>query len=195
MNATIFSVLFSDSAHTKQVIHKLRKGWDDVGGQMRKCVNVFLIRQKKALLHLTASAKFCSKFRCLVFLVLFFEYLLFFKLSGFMYVCILLVCLGLMYFTPFSSVCACMCAWGDFNPPPPLPLRYGIFERCRELVEAGFDVRQPDKENVTLLHWAAINNRIDLVKWVQSCLHMVVSGGSEEVRDLKCVKLEVALKY
>lgn len=44
--------------------------------------------------------------------------------------------------------------------------RYGIFERCRELVEAGFDVRQPDKENVTLLHWAAINNRIDLVKWV-----------------------------
>uniref|UniRef100_A0A8C7XJ90 Palmitoyltransferase n=1 Tax=Oryzias sinensis TaxID=183150 RepID=A0A8C7XJ90_9TELE len=43
--------------------------------------------------------------------------------------------------------------------------RYGIFERCRELVEAGFDVRQPDKENVTLLHWAAINNRIDLVKY------------------------------
>ncbi|MGH0144168.1 UNVERIFIED_CONTAM: hypothetical protein FKN15_006998 [Acipenser sinensis] len=43
--------------------------------------------------------------------------------------------------------------------------RYGIFERCRELVEAGYDVRQPDKENVTLLHWAAINNRIDLVKY------------------------------
>ncbi|KAK2832071.1 hypothetical protein Q7C36_015533 [Tachysurus vachellii] len=43
--------------------------------------------------------------------------------------------------------------------------QYGIFERCRELVEAGYDVRQPDKENVTLLHWAAINNRIDLVKF------------------------------
>uniref|UniRef100_A0A4W2F7Y5 Palmitoyltransferase n=1 Tax=Bos indicus x Bos taurus TaxID=30522 RepID=A0A4W2F7Y5_BOBOX len=43
--------------------------------------------------------------------------------------------------------------------------RYGIYERCRELVEAGYDVRQPDKENVTLLHWAAINNRIDLVKY------------------------------
>lgn len=42
--------------------------------------------------------------------------------------------------------------------------RYGIYERCRELVEAGYDVRQPDKENVTLLHWAAINNRLDLVK-------------------------------
>uniref|UniRef100_A0A671YQH3 Palmitoyltransferase n=1 Tax=Sparus aurata TaxID=8175 RepID=A0A671YQH3_SPAAU len=55
-----------------------------------------------------------------------------------------------------------------FNPSPvslSLSLRYGIFERCRELVEAGFDVRQPDKENVTLLHWAAINNRIDLVKY------------------------------
>ncbi|CAM5084686.1 unnamed protein product [Natator depressus] len=43
--------------------------------------------------------------------------------------------------------------------------QYGIYERCRELVEAGYDVRQPDKENVTLLHWAAINNRIDLVKF------------------------------
>ncbi|KAL4659567.1 palmitoyltransferase ZDHHC17-like [Arapaima gigas] len=43
--------------------------------------------------------------------------------------------------------------------------QYGIFERCRELVEAGYDVRQPDKENVTLLHWAAINNRLDLVKY------------------------------
>ncbi|EMP28141.1 Palmitoyltransferase ZDHHC13 [Chelonia mydas] len=43
--------------------------------------------------------------------------------------------------------------------------RYGILERCKELVEAGYDVRQPDKENVTLLHWAAINNRLDLVKF------------------------------
>ncbi|KAJ6651606.1 hypothetical protein lerEdw1_020807, partial [Lerista edwardsae] len=43
--------------------------------------------------------------------------------------------------------------------------RYGIYERCQKLVEAGYDVRQPDKENVTLLHWAAINNRLDLVKY------------------------------
>ncbi|KAJ8405320.1 hypothetical protein AAFF_G00323110 [Aldrovandia affinis] len=43
--------------------------------------------------------------------------------------------------------------------------QYGIVERCRELVEAGYDVRQPDKENVTLLHWAAINNRVELVKY------------------------------
>ncbi|XP_006111543.1 palmitoyltransferase ZDHHC13 isoform X3 [Pelodiscus sinensis] len=43
--------------------------------------------------------------------------------------------------------------------------QYGILDRCKELVEAGYDVRQPDKENVTLLHWAAINNRLDLVKF------------------------------
>uniref|UniRef100_A0A669CB03 Palmitoyltransferase n=1 Tax=Oreochromis niloticus TaxID=8128 RepID=A0A669CB03_ORENI len=44
-------------------------------------------------------------------------------------------------------------------------LSFGILERCKELVEAGYDVRQPDKENVTLLHWAAINNRLELVKY------------------------------
>ncbi|KAL2310040.1 hypothetical protein Nmel_006278 [Mimus melanotis] len=40
-----------------------------------------------------------------------------------------------------------------------------MLERCKELVEAGYDVRQADKENVTLLHWAAINNRQELVKY------------------------------
>ncbi|XP_069021813.1 putative palmitoyltransferase ZDHHC13 [Embiotoca jacksoni] len=43
--------------------------------------------------------------------------------------------------------------------------QFGILERCKELVEAGHDVRQPDKENVTLLHWAAINNRSELIKY------------------------------
>ncbi|XP_058662853.1 palmitoyltransferase ZDHHC13 isoform X2 [Ammospiza caudacuta] len=46
--------------------------------------------------------------------------------------------------------------------------QYGMLERCKELVEAGYDVRQPDKENVTLLHWAAINNRQELVKYYLS---------------------------
>ncbi|TRY59901.1 hypothetical protein DNTS_010044 [Danionella cerebrum] len=45
---------------------------------------------------------------------------------------------------------------------------FGALERCKELVEAGYDVRQPDKENVTLLHWAAINNRADIVKYYLS---------------------------
>lgn len=42
--------------------------------------------------------------------------------------------------------------------------QYGILPRCKELVEAGFDIRTPDNENITLLHWAAINNRIDIAK-------------------------------
>ncbi|XP_038664303.1 putative palmitoyltransferase ZDHHC13 [Scyliorhinus canicula] len=46
--------------------------------------------------------------------------------------------------------------------------QYGIIERCKELIEAGYDVRRPDKENVSLLHWAAINNRIELVKYYVS---------------------------
>ncbi|NXP19266.1 ZDH13 Palmitoyltransferase, partial [Scytalopus superciliaris] len=67
---------------------------------------------------------------------------------------------------------------GDKGLPGPYPIaeepntcdivkatQYGMLERCRELVEAGYDVRQPDKENVTLLHWAAINNRQELVKY------------------------------
>ena len=73
-------------------------------------------------------------------------------------------------------VCMCVCesvsvsvrererGRGEISKSRSLSPRYGIFERCRELVDAGYDVRQPDKENVTLLHWAAINNRIDLVK-------------------------------
>ncbi|XP_075044544.1 palmitoyltransferase ZDHHC13 [Mixophyes fleayi] len=43
--------------------------------------------------------------------------------------------------------------------------QHGLLDRCRELVEAGYDVRQPDSENVTLLHWAAINNRQELVRY------------------------------
>ncbi|CAB1346233.1 unnamed protein product [Coregonus sp. 'balchen'] len=57
--------------------------------------------------------------------------------------------------------------------------QYGIFERCRELVEAGYDVQQPDKENVTLLHWASINNRIDLVKYYISKGAMVDQLGGD----------------
>lgn len=46
--------------------------------------------------------------------------------------------------------------------------QYGVIDRCQELIEAGYDVRQPDAENVTLLHWAAINNRKELVKYYMS---------------------------
>ena len=42
--------------------------------------------------------------------------------------------------------------------------QYGVYERCVELIEGGYDVNLPDQENVSLLHWAAINNRLDIVK-------------------------------
>ena len=42
--------------------------------------------------------------------------------------------------------------------------QYGALERVVEILEGGFDVNQRDSENVTLLHWAAINNRLEIVK-------------------------------
>lgn len=43
--------------------------------------------------------------------------------------------------------------------------QYGAFERCKQIIESGYDVNERDSENVTLLHWAAINNRRDVVKY------------------------------
>lgn len=42
--------------------------------------------------------------------------------------------------------------------------RYGELDKVNELVEQGFDVNERDNEDVTLLHWAAINNRLEIVK-------------------------------
>jgi len=42
--------------------------------------------------------------------------------------------------------------------------QYGVLERCIELVDGGVDVNQPDAENVSILHWAAINNRLEIVR-------------------------------
>lgn len=45
--------------------------------------------------------------------------------------------------------------------------QYGNLERCRELVEEeGVDVRQGDAEDITALHWAAINNRFAVARSV-----------------------------
>ena len=35
-----------------------------------------------------------------------------------------------------------------------------------QVEERGYDVNHRDAENVTLLHWAAINNRLDIVKYL-----------------------------
>lgn len=45
-------------------------------------------------------------------------------------------------------------------------VQYGAIERLRELVEAGEDVNIPDSETITLLHWASINNRVEIVKYL-----------------------------
>lgn len=51
--------------------------------------------------------------------------------------------------------------------------QYGVLERLRELVESGqYDVNQPDHENVYLLHWAAINNRLDIAKYLVKCKYL-----------------------
>ena len=43
--------------------------------------------------------------------------------------------------------------------------QYGVFDRCVELIEKeGIDVNTLDKENVSALHWAAINNRIRIAE-------------------------------
>ncbi|XP_070200273.1 palmitoyltransferase ZDHHC17-like isoform X2 [Littorina saxatilis] len=57
--------------------------------------------------------------------------------------------------------------------------QYGVFPRVRELVEAGFDVNTMDKENVSLLHWASINNRIDVVKYFISKGSMIDRVGGD----------------
>lgn len=43
-------------------------------------------------------------------------------------------------------------------------VQYGALDRVRELIEDGHEVNIPDSETVTLLHWAAINNRVEIVK-------------------------------
>ncbi|XP_046671938.1 palmitoyltransferase Hip14 [Homalodisca vitripennis] len=57
--------------------------------------------------------------------------------------------------------------------------QYGSLERCRQLVEAGYDVNQPDSETVTLLHWAAINNRLDIIRYYVSKGAVVDAVGGE----------------
>lgn len=43
-------------------------------------------------------------------------------------------------------------------------VQFGIMARVYELVEGGLNINEMDRENVSILHWAAINNRLDIVK-------------------------------
>uniref|UniRef100_A0A0A9YIY7 Palmitoyltransferase n=3 Tax=Lygus hesperus TaxID=30085 RepID=A0A0A9YIY7_LYGHE len=57
--------------------------------------------------------------------------------------------------------------------------QYGLLDRCKELVESGYDVNQRDSETVTLLHWAAINNRQDIIRYFVSKGAVVDAIGGE----------------
>lgn len=46
--------------------------------------------------------------------------------------------------------------------------QYGALDRVIELVEGGIDANERDHENVTLLHWSAINNRKEVVQYLLS---------------------------
>ncbi|KAG1676779.1 Palmitoyltransferase ZDHHC17 [Nymphon striatum] len=57
--------------------------------------------------------------------------------------------------------------------------QYGIYERCRELIDNGYDVNCRDPENVTLLHWASINNRKEVVRYYISKGAIIDAIGGE----------------
>lgn len=46
--------------------------------------------------------------------------------------------------------------------------QYGLLNRCKEIIESGYDINKPDPQNIYLLHWAAINNKIDVIKYLIS---------------------------
>lgn len=85
------------------------------------------------------------------------------------------------------------------GPPPAAPAerdysgfdivkatQYGAFARVKELVEAGWDVNQPDHETVTLLHWAAINNRTEIVQFLlERGAHVDAVGGELRATPLQ----------
>ena len=58
--------------------------------------------------------------------------------------------------------------------------QFGALDRLRHLVEGeGADVNELDEERVSLLHWAAINNRKDVVKYlIQRGADVNVIGGN-----------------
>ena len=58
--------------------------------------------------------------------------------------------------------------------------QYGAFERIQHLINnENVDVNARDSENVTLMHWAAINNRVEICKFFLSKNATVDAIGGE----------------
>jgi palmitoyltransferase len=46
-------------------------------------------------------------------------------------------------------------------------VQYNEFDRVKELIESGeINVNTPDNEGCYLLHWASINNHVELVRYL-----------------------------
>lgn len=58
-------------------------------------------------------------------------------------------------------------------------VQYGAIDRVKELFDEGFDVNQPDEDTITLLHWAAINNRTNIVRYLLQQKANVDSRGGD----------------
>lgn len=69
--------------------------------------------------------------------------------------------------------------------------QFGRYEECQEYIEEyKFDVNQRDSEDVTLLHWAAINNKINIVDfYLNKGADINAIGG-----DLKSTPLQWAVR-
>lgn len=68
--------------------------------------------------------------------------------------------------------------------------QYGLLNRCTELIESGYDVNTPDPQNIYLLHWAAINNKLELIKYYISKGAIVDAVGG----DLRATPLHWAAR-
>jgi len=58
-------------------------------------------------------------------------------------------------------------------------VQYGFYDRVVQLIESDYQLAsKPLDDNITLLHWAAINNRVDIAKYlVNKGAKIDASGG------------------
>ena len=81
----------------------------------------------------------------------------------------------------YSPSCKHFCSSIHFSQPAPKPaekppviemtivqaVQYNEIERVKQLIESGqANVNQPDNEGCYLLHWASINNHVELVRYL-----------------------------
>lgn len=69
--------------------------------------------------------------------------------------------------------------------------QYGLLNRCIEIIESGYDVNTSDPHNICLLHWAAINNKTELIKYFISKGATVDAVGG----DLQATPLHWATRH